>query len=63
MKSILDSIDEGFIMIDRDYRITSANRAFMEYPGRPLEILPANIVLRYLITVLPHVMKQEKCAL
>jgi PAS domain S-box-containing protein len=28
MRYILDSVDEGFIVIDRDYRILSANRAF-----------------------------------
>lgn len=27
-RSILDSVDEGFIVIDREYRILSANRAF-----------------------------------
>ena len=33
VKSILDSVDEGFIVIDRDYRIISANRAFTEKTG------------------------------
>ncbi len=28
MRCILDSVDEGFIVIDRDYRILSANKAF-----------------------------------
>jgi PAS domain S-box-containing protein len=28
MRSILDSVDEGFIIVDREYRILSANRAF-----------------------------------
>ncbi len=28
MKSILDSVDEGFIIIDPDYRIISANKAY-----------------------------------
>jgi PAS domain S-box-containing protein len=28
MRYILDSVDEGFIVIDREYRILSANRAF-----------------------------------
>jgi CheY-like chemotaxis protein len=28
MRTILDSVDEGFIVIDRDYRIVSVNRAF-----------------------------------
>jgi PAS domain S-box-containing protein len=28
MRYILDSVDEGFIVIDRDYRILSANKAF-----------------------------------
>ena len=28
MRTILDSVDEGFIVIDRDYRILSVNKAF-----------------------------------
>jgi two-component system, cell cycle sensor histidine kinase and response regulator CckA len=31
MRSILNSVDEGFIVIDRDYRILSANKAFCEF--------------------------------
>jgi PAS domain S-box-containing protein len=36
-RSILESVDEGFIVIDRDYRIVSANRAFTEQTGMALE--------------------------
>jgi PAS domain S-box-containing protein len=34
MRSILDSVDESFIVIDRDYRILSANRAFCNLVNR-----------------------------
>jgi two-component system, cell cycle sensor histidine kinase and response regulator CckA len=33
MRSILNSVDEGFIVIDREYRILSANRAFCSQVG------------------------------
>jgi PAS domain S-box-containing protein len=36
-RSILESVDEGFIVIDRDYRIVSANRAFAEQTWKALE--------------------------
>ncbi|RMF95471.1 MAG: response regulator [Candidatus Schekmanbacteria bacterium] len=32
-KNILSSVDEGFIIIDENYRILSANRAFLESAG------------------------------
>jgi PAS domain S-box-containing protein len=31
MRCILDSVDDGFIVIDRDYRILSANKAFCNF--------------------------------
>lgn len=34
MRHILDSVDEGFIVIDRDYRILSANKAFCNLTNR-----------------------------
>lgn len=34
MRCILDSVDEGFIVIDRDYRILSANKAFCNFSDR-----------------------------
>ncbi|MCK9420606.1 MAG: response regulator [Nitrospirae bacterium] len=37
IKSILESIDEGFILIDRDYRILMANRAYADQIKMPLE--------------------------
>jgi len=37
IKNILESVGEGFIVIDNQYRILSANRAFCEYVKRPLE--------------------------
>jgi PAS domain S-box-containing protein len=35
MRCILDSVDEGFIVIDRGYRILSANRAFCNLVALP----------------------------
>jgi len=34
--SILSSIDEAFVVLDRDYRILTANRAYCEQTGRTL---------------------------
>ena len=36
IKNILESVDEGFIVIDRDYRIMSANKAYTERLKTPL---------------------------
>ena len=33
IKNILESVDEGFVIIDREYRILSANRAYAEKAG------------------------------
>jgi two-component system cell cycle sensor histidine kinase/response regulator CckA len=35
MRCILDSVDEGFIVVDRQYRILSANRAFCDMVNLP----------------------------
>jgi len=37
VKNILETVDEGFIVIDRDYKIVSANRAFLAQVKAPLE--------------------------
>jgi PAS domain S-box-containing protein len=37
IRTILDSVDEGFIVVDREYRIVSANRAFCRLLGLPEE--------------------------
>ncbi len=37
IKDILESVDEAFIVIDRDYRIVSANKAYLEQVKMPLE--------------------------
>ncbi|MBI5664817.1 MAG: response regulator [Nitrospirae bacterium] len=37
IKNILESVGEGFIVIDKEYRILSANRAFCEYVQTPGE--------------------------
>lgn len=34
VKKILETVDDGFVVIDRDYRILSANRAYCEQAGR-----------------------------
>ena len=33
VRSVIDSVDEGFIVVDRDYRILTANRAYCEQVG------------------------------
>ena len=33
IRSILDTVDEGFIVVDRDYRIITANRAYVTQVG------------------------------
>ena len=38
-RDILSSIDEAVVIVDRDYRITSANRSYCEKAGIPLEEL------------------------
>jgi two-component system cell cycle sensor histidine kinase/response regulator CckA len=47
MRNLLDSVDEGFIVVDRDYRILSANRAFCDQVG----LNPANIVGKHCFAV------------
>ncbi|MBP1735797.1 MAG: domain S-box, partial [Deltaproteobacteria bacterium] len=43
MRNLLDSVDEGFIVIDRDYRILSANRAYCNQVGlNPEDVLGKN---------------------
>ncbi len=37
IKDILDNMGEAIIVIDRDYKVISANRAFCEQTGLPLE--------------------------
>jgi len=37
IKNILESVDEGFIVIDKDYRISSANKAYCDKMGSPLQ--------------------------
>jgi len=37
IKSILESVDEGFVVVGKDYRIISANRAFCDKAGMTIE--------------------------
>ncbi len=63
VRNILESVDEGFIVIDRDYRILSANKAFYRGCKMPLE----NIIGEYCYACSHHTDKPcfeagEKCA-
>ncbi len=53
IKNILESVDEGFIVVDREYRILSANRAF----GRLVRSPDANPVGRFCYEVSHHIAK------
>lgn len=35
IRNVLDTVDEGFIVIDRDYRILTANKAYCSQVGEP----------------------------
>ncbi len=37
IRNILDTVDEGFIVIDRDYRILTANKAYCKQVEKPCE--------------------------
>jgi PAS domain S-box-containing protein len=37
IRSILDTVDEGFIVVDRDWRILTANRAYADQAGLPAD--------------------------
>ncbi|HWR73667.1 MAG TPA: PAS domain S-box protein, partial [Nitrospirota bacterium] len=37
VRNVLETVDEGFIIIDRDYRILSANRAYAQQAGRSVD--------------------------
>ena len=39
MRSVLNSVDEGFIVVGRDYRIITANRAFCSMVSLPLDAI------------------------
>lgn len=48
--NILESIDEGFVVIDREYRIISANRAYCEQ----MKIPAANIIGKHCYEIVHH---------
>jgi two-component system, cell cycle sensor histidine kinase and response regulator CckA len=50
IKSILESIDEGFVVVGRDYRIISANKAYCDYTGITME----NVIGKYCHVVSHH---------
>jgi PAS domain S-box-containing protein len=42
IRSILDSVDEGFIVVDHDYRVITANSAYCDQVGMPLNQVLGN---------------------
>jgi two-component system cell cycle sensor histidine kinase/response regulator CckA len=63
VEDILGSIDEAFVVVDRDYRIQTANRAYCELAGKPL----AEIMGKHCYEVLHHVTRpcyelEQDCA-
>jgi two-component system cell cycle sensor histidine kinase/response regulator CckA len=63
IRSILDSVDEGFLVIDRDYRILTANKAYCSQVSLPCD----NVIGRHCYeishkTVRPCYEKGEECA-
>jgi len=42
IKNILEAVDEGFVVIDPEYRIISANRAYSRQAKRPLDEIIGN---------------------
>lgn len=50
-KNILESVDEGFIVIDREYRIISANKAYCDQVRMPIE----HIIGKYCHEISHHV--------
>jgi len=62
-RKILESVDEGFVVIDRDFKIINANRAFCALVNRP----PADVIGRSCHEITHHVytpchQQGEKCA-
>ncbi len=39
VRSVLDNVDEGFLVVDREYRIMTANKAYCNWLDLPLESL------------------------
>ncbi len=37
LKNVLETVDEGFIVVDRNYTVLSANRAYLERLNKPLD--------------------------
>jgi len=50
IKGILESVDEGFVVVGRDYRIILANKAFCETAGMTIE----NVIGRHCYEVSHH---------
>ena len=51
VRDILETVDEGFIVIDRDYRIISANKAYLDQVKMQLE----NVIGRHCYEISHHI--------
>jgi two-component system cell cycle sensor histidine kinase/response regulator CckA len=51
VRDILETVDEGFIVIDRDYKIISANKAYLDQVKIPLE----NVIGRHCYEISHHI--------
>jgi two-component system cell cycle sensor histidine kinase/response regulator CckA len=51
VRDILETVDEGFIVIDRDYKIISANKAYLDQVKMPLE----NVIGRHCYEISHHI--------
>ncbi len=49
-RRILDTVEEGFVVIDREYKIVSANRAYLDQANLP----PEEVVGKYCYSVSHH---------
>ncbi|MBI4691324.1 MAG: response regulator [Nitrospirae bacterium] len=63
IKNILETVDEGFIVIDPEYRIISANKAYLNMVNMPLE----DVIGKYCYELSHHIYKPcfergENCA-
>jgi PAS domain S-box-containing protein len=60
---ILETVDEGFIVIDRDYRVVSANKAYLD----KLKVSPEEVIGKHCFALSHHITKPcyevgENCA-
>ena len=53
IRSVLNSVDEGFVVVGKDYRIVAANRAFCRWADAAIE----DITGRYCYEITPNALK------